>query len=259
MTHYTASSFVLAVVMLACRGEEPGAEPRPPQQNDSTDACRGGDQPACLALAGSPAGCVELGLRRESSDPALALELYLTACEHGVLAGCANASDPMRATDPERARRLALRACEGDDATGCNNLGAIHQDAQRLEDALAAYRRSCDLGLAMGCGQVGALGSAGVVPMDASEVDAMLTRACDGGDARSCGNLGRVAIRIEPERGRAAFARACELGYAAGCFDHALSLVRGEGGPVDRALAAQALRRSCELGHADACATAVEP
>lgn len=248
---------------LARRSEEPRLERREvptepsPARPDPTGGCRSGDQTACLALAGSAAGCVELGLRHEPHDPTLALHLYLTACQRGELAGCANVSDPLRATEPERARRLATRACDGGDATGCNNLGAIHQDAARLDAALAAYRRSCALGLAMACGQVGALGSAGVVPMAPAEIDELLTRACEQDDARSCANLGRATIRTSPERGRAAFARACELGYPAGCFDHALSLVRGEGGPVDRAQAARVLRRSCELGYADACRTTV--
>lgn len=212
---------------------EPGAAPTE-EPNDPTASCRAGNHDACLSLAGGPTACVELALHREPNDPALALQLYLTACEHDVLAGCANASDPLRATDPERARRLAARACEGNDAMGCNNLGVIEQDTQRLDEALVAYRRACTLGLAIACGQIGALGSVGLVPMDPAEITAMLTSACDRGDARSCGNLGRNAIRVDPVVARDAFRRACELDYASGCYDYALALVRGEGGAADR-------------------------
>lgn len=257
----------VTLLCFACRTEEPrfgsrsgeSTSPAPTTAlaSDSLTRCRADDHGACLELAGSAAACVELGLRREPSDPTLALALYLTACEHGVLAGCANASDPLRAVDIDRARELAGRACEGGDATGCNNLGAVLQDTGRVDDALVAYRRGCDLGLAMACGQVGALGSAGLVPMNHDEITTMLSRACERADARSCANLGRVSVRDDPVLGRESFRRACELEYPAGCYDYALSLVRGEGGAVDRDAAALALRRSCELGYPDACTAVV--
>lgn len=227
---------------------------------DPTAACRRGDLAQCIALCGSPAACHDLGLLREPGDSALALQLYLAACDGDVLEGCGAAADLLRATDPARAVRLATRACDGDVGIGCNNLGVIRQVDGDLAAAADAYRRGCELGVAISCTATAALRSLGLASITTDDEIAFAQRGCDGGDAVGCANLGRILIRgVDPPRAVALFRRACALDHAVSCYDLALSLGRGEGGPVDVEGANAAARRGCELGSAEACSLFAPP
>lgn len=254
------------VVLVACSDPEPAfhsttsraarpATASTAPSDDATAACRRGDLARCLEICGTAADCVNLGLAREPTDAPLALQLYLAGCEGDVLEGCGNAADMLRGTDLPRARALATRACDGDVGVGCQNLGVIRQEEDGdLAGAAEAYRRGCELGSAMSCTATAALRAAGLETITAEEEIALARRGCDGGDGVGCANLGRTLIRgIDAPAAREAFARACELEYPSGCYDLALSLGRGEGGPVDLAGATAAAQRGCALGSESAC------
>ena len=92
-----------------------------------------------------------------------------------------------------------------------------------------------------------------------TEYNSQLNTRCNSGDAVACGVLGSRLRNgtdgtvKDQVAARAAFKRACEIGYLAACPNIANMQRRGYGGPKDEAAARQSLIHGCNGNDDDSC------
>ena len=157
-------------------------------------------------------------------------------------------------------------ACMQNARGACDNLDTI----------LSTY---CSDGSGWACNELGLLRSSGRVS-GADTTPAIFSRACSLGFAAGCQNA-RAAERGEPlarpappqlrdypvilRTGKGAlpdrtpvefYTRACEQGFAAGCYSLGTAYREGDGVPRNPSEAVAALTRACDRGHAVACSDA---
>ena len=80
--------------------------------------------------------------------------------------------------------------------------------------------------------------------------------ACGKADAKACNQLGTLSLRADPvdlAGAAAAYAKACDGGYAPGCASLALQVQDGRGVPWDEARAVQLYQRACDGGAGVGC------
>jgi TPR repeat protein len=114
--------------------------------------CKEGDTPACR----------EVGWRytagmNATADPKRA-EYYLyeackkndgKACDY--LASFYAGMGPVNKRDQKKADKYRQKACDNDWAAACYALGGIHLAHQRKEQAIAHFKKACELGLQQAC------------------------------------------------------------------------------------------------------------
>lgn len=120
------------------------------------------------------------------------------------------------------------------------------------------YGRACDAGVSAACFYVGSYFDGGLFGYAKSDekADAAFDRGCNEGHALSCAKL---AERLEARDKAAPRAvtlaqRACDLGYAPGCFAVISKYLKGQGTAKNPAAARGVLARTCAAGDAKRCA-----
>ncbi len=175
------------------------------------------------ALEQWPACADAAAIDHEAGEFARAHRRYELACEAGEPQACGNWGLMFEhglgvPVDLDRALGLYDEACDGDDLQACVHLGV----ATLAEDGSLAgmekdLRRACAKDVARGCTTL-----AQALPVDEQDdIESLLKQACKLDDARGCRLLGvhleRDVVKPDLIAAQRAFARACELGDAAGC------------------------------------------
>lgn len=184
--------------------------------------------------------------------------------------------------DPHSGERIDLlpayelagfeRRCAAGHAASCNMEGirlAAGKDGrwgpateEKAAAAVRAWDRSCDLGNADGCANLGSFymgGMTGVVGEDPPRAAALLERGCAGKNPKACSDLGVLlqrgrGVRADPARAAALYTQACDGGYALGCINLGELHVRGVGVPRDRERAGALFLRACAAKDEKGCA-----
>ena len=156
-------------------------------------------------------------------------------------------------------------------ATGaeCAQLGARYAtgaEGVKENDALAArlFQRSCELGHAAGCNDLGLAfeGGAGV-PQDYERAMDYFARACSGGFAEGCNNRGALyehgrGVPVNLGDAQRLYSQACRHGSAVGCSNLGVLYAQGRGVPADPALASRLFQEACKAGSTVGCNNLVD-
>ncbi len=224
-------------------------------------ACDSGLDGACRNL-----GLMILNGEGTPKDPVRSMALFERACAtRTVLDACVNMAWQLEQglgveRDVARAVGIYEDACGKDNPTACNNLGwlalqggpapAIKMEmldgesgqvrpstvAQDKPKALELFKKSCDLGLPLGCNNEGWMLQMGDgVPEDLERSVELLTRACDQNAEAACASLGwamEVGKGVEKDDVKAAalYMRGCDLGSPYACHNLGLMVEAGRGG-----------------------------
>ena len=206
----------------------PGGSPSLEEAVSGFDkACEAGLQTACVNL-----GAFVLIGQGTPKDRARAHKLFQDACDAGNPGGCGESATlayigyAEQAPDRAKAFTLMKKACDGGELDACANSNSF---------------------LARGAGT-------SANPTQAYEaVQALCTEHKVG-----CGTLAGFALdglgtTANPTEARRLFQEQCADGAGQDCFDLALLMYQGKGGPKDKDGALRVLDRSCEAHRLDAC------
>jgi len=218
-----------------------------------------------ICNAGDPHGCTELGRLLRHGDGVAAdrgrgLELHRDACRKGHGPACMAyvVRGPHRiGIDKEPAGATALvRACQARDGAACFALGWIGQEGVRRAGVAPlsgdAFSRGCQTGHAAACN------AAGVAVYPADEPGRQwLTRACDRGYAPGCYHLA-LSLELHDDdgdatRSAALHERACKQGFGRACTRLGLMQRRGHGVALAIHEASASFHSGCDLGDARGC------
>lgn len=150
--------------------------------------------------------------------------------------------------------------CEAKESTSCSHAGTLYlKSKQDPAQGGKLYARSCELGYAAGCSNLGVLHAGGKgVAQDDGKAAQLFEQACDGGDAIGCFNLASMTYSgrgvSKDLRGAVSlFRQACDAGKAAGCVNLGNAYDDGEGAPKDAERAYSLFKRACEGEEAAGC------
>lgn len=186
-------------------------------------------------------------------------KLFLKGAE--VVAGpLAKRAGDVPAKDAAKARTYWQKGCDGGHLESCGDLGNIYSRGLGVpaDDAKAAgiWGPACKRGSHQNCYNLAVLLAAGRGGKADPERAVALNRVgCAAGHATSCVSLGGATlngtggIRADRLASEALFAKACELGEPAGCYNTS-SLALDRKDPV---AAVPRLARGCALGMTKAC------
>lgn len=221
-------------------------------------SCAEGEQRACV-------GAAHLLVRHEPRTEAYgkALSLFSSSCEAGLGEGCVAGAEQRRigyARKVEAPSQVELwtSACDRHDAVGCAGLGErLARSKPELESAFTAYERSCELGHASACSQLGQLVERRHDPAWPGEQpsDAYLERGCTNGDPEGCFWLAEDALPRKgepPEQTYLLLDQSCEGEYGPGCAQLATVHLERKTN-FDEEIAARHLDTACDNGHYDSC------
>lgn len=218
---------------------------------------------------GSVESCYNYGvLLTKTTERAKSIPLFRKACEADMAESCASLGielipdedDADVAAKAKTALGFLRKACDAGSGRGCDYAGdmLVDKDYKTMDIAAAVrtYDRGCNLGTAMSCWSLAQIYFKGeLVPKNAKEGVALLTKACVGGGADECEELGKLiekGVGDVPADSAAALRwsrRACELdaGYCSMVADRLLRV-----GGAEPTYAA--LTRGCDANDEDACA-----
>lgn len=165
------------------------------------------------------------------------------------------------AEDQAKASSLFKKSCELGHAGGCANMGVLLTKGANKDDAQAAqlFDKACAGGDAVGCFDLGALAFEGRgVAKDAARATKLFKQACDAGNAAGCVNYGAAldegaGVTKDPALALKFFQRACEGDKAEGCTSAGASSSAGGAIPEDAVKSAKFYARGCNLGSAKSC------
>jgi len=246
----------------ACKASSPDA-PKPPAQCQSSlrvelfplgEARANAD----TGLAGLPVPCpTGYAFEGGKCTPASKATAFLCAptdaascraqCEKGSVESCYNLAHLLTGV---------ADACKGK-GDGCIAIGGGAPDAPSSIEAAKLYTRACDQGVAPACFYVGTFAGDGLfgIPKSDAASDAAFDKGCANGHALSCMKLGerleardKAAPRVVP-----LVQRACDLGYAPGCFSVISRYLKGQGTAKNPAAARAVLTRTCAAGEPKRC------
>ncbi|WP_127563043.1 serine/threonine-protein kinase [Nioella ostreopsis] len=226
-----------------------GEDGHPPRPEEAAQLFRR----ACEIGAGngSANACNDLGnLQSNSSlgspDANAALESYARACDLGEAFGCSNAAQLLRSDEPPNdyaaAFDFAERGCEMNDGEGtgwsCYRLGGINYRGEGLEApdyeaALDYFVMACELGVAIGCHDVGWVLRNRDEVLDAEQSLSFYELGCELGNGESCRLVGVMLVGGETDRGRdqsgalEAYRLGCSIGDQWSCLNAAYLLDSG--------------------------------
>jgi hypothetical protein len=151
------------------------------------------------------------------------------------------------------------QACTDGDRVACwTRAQQIERDPATAGEAVALFRRSCELGAANGCTNYAA--SVWVHAPDPAQYTCALrlfTASCDVADHFACGMQGRLLIDRHTGDdlavGRKLLERECHDLHGFPCRILALELERGVLGPVPAGRIPQLMRSACDGGDTAAC------
>lgn len=109
--------------------------------------------------------------------------------------------------------------CEQGVATQCTTLGERRQRRTKVEDAVALYRRGCELGDVEGCYRLASMLEFGVgTTEDRAGARSLYAQACDADIGNACLRLAQV-LRADGDQTQSTllYRRACDLGVVAAC------------------------------------------
>lgn len=192
----------------------------------------------------NPRGCLFLGeLFEQLNNPPRALKSFHSSCLMNYGEGCEMAYKKLSAY-PEIAEIFGHKACILKREGACFGLGLKKLESKKLQEALKFFKRSCDLGLAMGCRQTGELVRVKSLKKSIDFFD----RGCDLGDLPSCLTLSKIFEKDPSKLGYYAM-MGCVLSDLKSCFFWGKHLVEKE----DFQVAKKILNIACEKGQPDAC------
>jgi TPR repeat protein len=165
----------------------------------------------------------------------------------------------VKAPSKQGKRALYRRSCDLGSAVGCNDLAILL--GLESADAGPLFERACSLGLPRGCANQGS--QLLMHDPDARTLDRavdLLSRACDASDWYGCAELGD-ALYAQSERGEAhelgraktAYERACGLGAMDACVSEGWMLRNGEASSKDPAGAERLFRQACDAERYNGC------
>ena len=154
------------------------------------------------------------------------------------------------------------QACAGGDAVACfEHALALQGDPATRDKAGAAFAKSCELGLAIGCTNHAAELWRSDRPADLRCAQQIFEKSCDAGETWGCGMLGRMLIDDDDagpdqlEKGRTVLEDACDELGGFSCRALALELEGGKLGRVKRTKIRKLLARACATNDDDSCGT----
>jgi hypothetical protein len=224
-------SWLLAACLVACAGAR---EPRPePASQPATSAAPS----APLASAAPPA----------SASAAAAPVASAPRPFPGV--DCADA-----AAAPNLRHIACENECRAGSAESCETLGDLHAKEEGLPEpkhssglALRAWHEACERGASSACQKRDAL-------------RASLATACRKKPGETCVIEGKALLELPGERNEEALVyltKACDAGFADGCFEVGELHTGWEPDAVHQPLAERAYVKACRLGSAGGCCSAL--
>jgi uncharacterized protein len=165
-----------------------------------------------------------------------------------------------KAVNKQGKRALYRRSCELGSAVGCNDLAILLDDD--MSQAMPLFERACSLGLSRGCANLG-VQILRHQPAEGQRERAigLLSAACDQTDAFACAELGDTMYaafeRSGPSahgRAHVAYEKACKLGHVEACASDGWLLRNGEGTTKNAARARELFRFACERESYAGCA-----
>jgi TPR repeat protein len=207
------------------------------------------------------------GTRRNVPE---ATELYLAACDKGIVAACNSlgelyAKGDEVARDETRAVALYKQSCDHGYASGCVNLGAMHMGGKGVPKdpaiAVQLFSYGCAVNDPQGCLNLSiAYGEGRGVRKDTGTSVAFAEPACGAGAVRACIRAGvaRVAgdgVAKDTKGGLAQLESVCAEGEPGGCETLAQLYDKGLAPdvPADGIRVLDYTMRACRLGSQRAC------
>ena len=188
------------------------------------------------------------------------------ACDLGNALGCRNLGYVLgRMESPDLKASLAAhsKACDLSDGRGCEAAAEVSLKLGDSAAELGFYRRACDAGYPMGCGNLGVTLTA-ASPTDWAAVFDAHDRGCTVGWDQSCMLLPQAWEQRTPAdaavggeiRGR--LAAACSATMPMSCTGLGVMAAQGKGGPKDDAAAVKAFETGCRAPkpHSQSCLNA---
>jgi len=223
-------------------------------------SCQTGEQRACV-------GAAHLLVRHEprSTDYGRALTLFSSACDERLVEGCVAGAEQRRIGQAKRVRApdqvtLWTQACDLNSAEGCEGLGdRLVKIGAKFEPAFDAYNRSCELGRAHACSEIGQLVEEEKHdPLPGEQpAEVYLRRGCENGDPEGCYWLAEDEL---PRKGDPAepvyvlLERSCEGDYGPGC-ERLAQVHIDRKTSFDNEIAAGHFDSACRNGFYDSCRT----
>jgi len=234
-------------------------------------ACSPGALDACMpdCEAGNPESCAVLGWHH-MHEPQKILDGYKlsrAACEAGHETACGNAAMALMALDDsddagKEILSLYSVGCGRGDSVACVEIGAAFfglQDPALSAKAAPYFDRACDLGSAIGCGDLGLSVHAGKgVALDARRARALFEDACSEGEGRFCLELGAMLLTGEGgerdlPRAKGLFEIACKNEQPVACMDLGSMYLEGTGVDQSFKRAEELLQKACEANVGGGC------
>ena len=192
----------------------------------------------------NPRGCQFKGeLQEKFKNFPKALRSYHEACVMNSGEGCEMVFKKL-SNYPEIAEVFGHKACILKQDNVCFGMGLRNLEKKKNQDALKFFKRSCDLGLAMGCRQTGELIRGKSLPKSIS----FFEKGCDLGDLPSCLTLSSIFQKDTLKLGYYGM-MGCVLSDNKSCFQWGKYLLE-KGEP---SVAKRILNTSCEKGQIEAC------
>ncbi|MEN0067407.1 MAG: tetratricopeptide repeat protein [Myxococcota bacterium] len=223
------------------------------------DSCKTGEQRACV-------GAGHLLVRHEPKTKAYgdALLLFSSACNEGLTSGCVAGAEQRRIGKAKRVdapEKVELwdQACVQNSAEGCEGLGdRLVKAKSTVKGAFEAYNRSCELGNAHACSEMGQIVETNESRVDNDQpADAYLTRGCNNGDPEGCYWLveDELPRTGEPEETQYVLLdRSCEGEYGPGC-ERLAEVHIDRKTSFDNEIAARHFDSACGNGFYESCRT----
>lgn len=172
----------------------------------------------------------------------------LVLCE----AACAGRGHD-RTTIPVDPLEHATSRCEAGQGWACTRVGYENDMAGEYAQAARFYRRGCELGSTWGCDELGGLyDSGGGAPLSRLSAIALYARACEGGFAVGCYHSGRAMMEVDPEAAMRDLERACASHVAQACGLWARTLIAADP-DGDVASLVDQVHASCRDGDSSSC------
>lgn len=220
-------------------------------------SCDGGEVRACV-------GSGHLLVRHEPKTSAYgkALSLFSAACDKGLTEGCVAGAEQRRIGQAKRVDapekvELWQEACDQNSADGCAGLGdRLVKIRSSFDEAFGAYNRSCELGNAHSCSEMGQLVERKNLASD-QPAEAYLERGCNNGDPEGCFWLAEDDLprKGEPEESTYVLLdRSCEGDYGPGC-ERLAQVHIDRRTSFDDEIAARHYDSACDNGLFESCRT----
>lgn len=189
-------------------------------------------------------GCLFLGeISEKINNYPKGLKSFHESCLMNSGIGCEMAYKRLSAY-PQVAEIFGQKACILKQENSCFGLGLKKLENQKFQDALKFFKRSCDLGSAMGCRQTGEL----IRQKSLTRSYSFFDQGCDLGDLPSCLTLSAI-FKKDPSKTGYYGMMGCVLGDLKSCFYWGKYLAEKE----DILSAKKILNSACEKGQNDSC------